>query len=46
MTTPTIPAADLPLYGWIRRPSGRYVHPDFPVTGCSDRLLGSAARVH
>lgn len=25
-------------YGWIKRPSGRYVHPELPVEGRPDRL--------
>lgn len=38
MTTTLITVEDLPQYGWIRRPSGRYVHPELSVEGCADRL--------
>jgi hypothetical protein len=38
VSTPTITPSELAEYGWIRRPSGRYVHPELSVEGARDRL--------
>jgi hypothetical protein len=38
VTHPIIHPEQLADYGWIRRPSGRYVHPELPAPGCRDRL--------
>lgn len=34
----TIPDVDLKTYGWIQRPNnGRWVHPDLPIDGNTQR---------